>query len=325
MKHSLAKILSEHIPVYVVREVTVAVEKFKLVFHGMVAEGADISEVKDNLRLLMKTDAATVERMFNTSPVTIKNSLDYVTALKFQAVFEKTGARCAVESLVDIGRPHFIPELKPTPNPRPVTRRLDLSLPKEFEAVKDRNEEILWVGKPNFIAFIIRGIPLLVLGLIWGSIDYFGFIRNSNIPLGFGIPFFALHLLPLWAGILNMMRLLLVHRNTCYAFSNKRMMMRSGFWGTDFKAIDYDKISDIEVNVNPVENMLGVGTIQTFSGRVSDKDGRIYDQFIGIKEPYEVFKRIKEVSLDVKTDISYPNALRPHYNPGYSTSYRERE
>jgi len=300
-------------------------KKFRLVFHGTVTEGADISAVKSNLRSLMKTDKATVERMFTTGPVTIKNSLDYETALKYQAAFEKTGARCAVEPLVDMAQPHFVPTVKPPPAPCPVSRRLDLSLPPEFGAVKDRDEEIFWVGKPNFTAFIIRGIPFLVLGLIWGSIDYFGFIRNSKIPLGFGIPFFALHLFPLWGSLLNMIRLFLVHGNTCYAFSNKRMMMRSGFWGTDFKAIDYDKISDIEVNVNPVENMLGVGTIQAFSGRVSDKGGRIYDQFIGIEKPYEVFKRIKEVSLDVKTDISYPNAVRPHYNPGYASSYRERE
>lgn len=34
-------------------------------------------------------------------------------------------------------------------------------------------------------------------------------------------------------------------------------MMRSGFWGTDFKAIDYDKIADLTVTVNPIENIFG--------------------------------------------------------------------
>ncbi len=100
--------------------------------------------------------------------------------------------------------------------------------------------------------------------------------------------------------------------------------MRSGFWGTDFKAIDYDKISDIEVNVNPVENLFGVGTIQAFSGRTTNKGGSIYDKFIAIPEPYEVFKRIKEVSVDIKTDWNYPNALRPEKNQGYKTRYEPR-
>ena len=201
----------------------------------------------------------------------------------------------------------------------------DYDLPPEFDAVKDADEEILWVGKPSFKAFMMSGIPLLCLGFVWGAVDYFGFIRNwdsnENGMSGFMIPFFVLHLFPFWGSILNMVRLYLIHGNTCYAFSNKRLMMRSGFWGTDFKVIDYDKISDLEVNVNPIENYLGVGTIQAFSGRVHNKGGRIYDKFIGIENPYEIFKRIKEVSVDIKTDWNYPNALRPESNPGYQTKY----
>lgn len=201
----------------------------------------------------------------------------------------------------------------------------DFKLPPQFEAVRDRDENILWVGKPNFTAFIIRGIPFLIVGLIWGAFDYFGFIRNMPRQMaGFAIPFFALHLFPFWGSILNMIRLFLVHGNTCYAFSNKRLMMRSGFWGTDFRVIDYDKISDIEVNVNPIENYLGVGTIQAFSGRTGSKGGRIYDKFIGISEPYGVFKRIKEVSVDIKTDWNFPNAMRPEVNPGYRTTYERK-
>ncbi|MBW2436074.1 MAG: PH domain-containing protein [Deltaproteobacteria bacterium] len=200
----------------------------------------------------------------------------------------------------------------------------DSIIPKQFEAVKDSDEEIFWVGKPNFAAFLTRGIPFLCIGLIWGAIDYFAFIRNMPAEMaGFAIPFFALHLMPFWASILNFVRLFLVHGNTFYAFSNRRLMMRSGFWGTDFKAIDYDRISDIEVNVNPIENMLKVGTIQAFSGRVSDKGGRIYDKFIGIQDPYEVFKRIKEVTVNIKTDWNYPNAMRPETNPGYKTKYEK--
>ena len=201
----------------------------------------------------------------------------------------------------------------------------DFNLPRAFEVVKDSDEEIMWVGKPNFWAFITRGIPFLCIGLIWGAIDYFGFIRNMGSEMaGFTIPFFALHLFPFWASILNMVRLFLVHGNTYYAFSNKRLMMRSGFWGTDFKVIDYDKISDLEVNVNPIENFFGVGTIQAFSGRVSNKGGRIYDKFIGIQNPYAVFKKIKEVTVDIKTDWNYPNAMRPEVNPGYQTRYERK-
>lgn len=121
-----------------------------------------------------------------------------------------------------------------------------------------------------------------------------------------------------------MLRLILVHKNTFYAITNKRVMMRSGFWGIDFNAIDYDKISDIQVTVNPLENMLGVGTIRISAGKVSSKGSPLTDDFIAVSNPYEVFKKIKTVMVDVKTDWSYPNKLRPDENPGYNTKYEPK-
>ncbi len=87
--------------------------------------------------------------------------------------------------------------------------------------------------------------------------------------------FFALHLFPFWGSILNMAKLFLVY-------------------------------------VNPVENLLNVGTIRAFSGSLTSKGGRIYDKFIAIPYPYDVFKRIKELTVDIKTDWNY--ALRPEKN-----------
>lgn len=298
-------------------------ENFKLVFSGEIADGADIVSVKNNVKALLKTDEANIEQIFNGGATTIKNNMDHETALKYKAIFEKTGARCSIEPLTETAQqPQEAPDVTATA-PGRGGKRLDLNLPPEFKAVKDQDEEIYWIGKPNFTAFMVTGIPFLILGLIWGSIDYFGFIRHmNNIPLGFAIPFFTLHLIPFWGSILNMVRLFLVHDNTYYAFTNKRLMMRSGFWGTDFKALDYDRIAEIDVNVNPIENMLGVGSIMAFSGATSSKGTRIYDYFIGVEKPYEIFKRIKEVSVDIKTDWNYPNAMRPNVNPGYQTEYK---
>ena len=195
-------------------------------------------------------------------------------------------------------------------------------VPAQFEAVRESDERILWVGQPERVPFLIRGLPFLVIGLIWGAIDYFGFIRHMKAEnLGFMIPFFALHLFPLWASILNMLRLGLVHGNTYYATTNKRLMMRTGFWGTDFKAIDYDQIVDMEVNVNPMENMYRAGTIRVSTGQTSRRGRRNSQAFVAIRRPYEVFKSIKKISVDIKTDWNYPNKIRPAKNPGYETEY----
>lgn len=199
------------------------------------------------------------------------------------------------------------------------------NLPPQFGAVLDQNEKILWVGNPTLVPFLLSGVPLLILGLVWGSFDYFGLIRHMDKmrgeAAGFMIPFFALHLFPLWLGVGNMIRLFLVFWNTCYAFTNKRVMIRSGFFGIGFKSIDFDRIQEMDVTVNPIENILGVGSIKMFSGATGNNGVRSFDFFMGIENPYQVYKQLKTVSVDVKTDWNYPNALRPGENKGYKTEY----
>ncbi|MDD4203475.1 MAG: PH domain-containing protein [Candidatus Omnitrophica bacterium] len=198
-------------------------------------------------------------------------------------------------------------------------------LPHQFRSVKDNDEEFIWIGEPKWLAFMISGVPLLIFGLIWGVFD-FAFITmackaKNGPPLGVLVLFFSLHSLPFWLGITNMARLLLAHKNTFYAITNKRLMIRSGFWGIDFSSIDYDKISDVQVTVNPVENIMKVGTIRFSAGRISPDGTSLTDNFIGVENPYEVFKRVKTTMVDVKTDWNYPNKFRPDENPGYNTKY----
>jgi hypothetical protein len=67
-----------------------------------------------------------------------------------------------------------------------------------------------------------------------------------------------------------------------------------------------------------------VGTIRFYSGRTESEDGvitKLYDRWEAIFHPFEVFKQLKKVTVDIKTDLNFPNALRPETNPGYRTKY----
>lgn len=203
-------------------------------------------------------------------------------------------------------------------------------IPQEFDAVKDNDETIYWVGQPLLIPFLATGIPFLIFGILWGAFDYFFFLQASMFggfgPMGSFVTIFILfHMFPFYGSILNMLRLILVHKNTRYAYTSKRLMFRTGFFGIDFKAVDYDKIQNIEVNVNPLERIFNVGSVKIFTGEFSSSSDHgtraIYNVFRAIENPYEVFKAIKQVSLDIKTDMNYPNDLRPEDNQGYKTKY----
>lgn len=196
-----------------------------------------------------------------------------------------------------------------------------------FDKILDRNETLLWSGRPHAAPFYLSGVPFLILGLLWGAFD-FGFIRQIHGSSGAQsfnamlIPFFLLHLAPLWLSVGNVFRLLIVYPNTCYALTNRRVLIRGGFWGASFQSIDYDRIQEADVTVGPVERMLNLGSIKIFSGRTNSKGANLYDRFIGIDHPYDIYKQLKEVSVDIKTDWNYPNALRPPENPGYTSQYR---
>jgi len=67
--------------------------------------------------------------------------------------------------------------------------------------------------------------------------------------------------------------------------------------------------------------MMGVGSIRFSTGELTSKGTALFKTFVSVPYPYEVFKQIKTVSEDVKTDWNYPNKLRPEDNPGYETKY----
>jgi hypothetical protein len=201
----------------------------------------------------------------------------------------------------------------------------DHNLLPHFDSIKDNDETIYWTGRPSFIPYILSGIGAgiftMAFGIIWISISF-----ESQTKEGMTNNYFWMFgLIPILQGFYVVLKRLFTYSNTSYAFSNKRVMMRTGFIGTDFRIIDYDKISDIEVNVNFIERIFNVGTIKFFSGRIQTDEGnttKLYDCWNSVSNPYEVFKAVKQTSVDIKTDYNYPNALRPEANPGYKTKYK---
>ncbi len=206
---------------------------------------------------------------------------------------------------------------------------------KELDRILNDDEKILWEGAPTFWPFIamsallsLFGLPFMLAGLIPGII---GVVSGSwaAIFIGLVIPHF-------WVGAALVFGVplyrILVHKHTYYAVTNKRVIIQSGLIGRDFKFIDYDQLSNAEVNVGIADTLLGRGKsgsilLSSAGTFVSGKHGPIARPYSlsNIQNPYEVFKLFKRVSHDIKTDLSYPNALRPGTNPGYRTEYETKE
>ena len=177
----------------------------------------------------------------------------------------------------------------------------------------DKNEKILWRGKPKFWPFFLPSLTMLPFGLFWLAVSsVFVYLLVSTFgAVGFLLPHF-------WIGIYLILGIplytALVYRYVDYALTDKRIMIRRGLIGRDFKIIDYDKVQDVYVRVGITDRFFNTGDIVVTSASsievISD-----------VEKPYEIFKMLKETLYDIKTDIEFPNKYRPNVNPGYRTTY----
>lgn len=184
-------------------------------------------------------------------------------------------------------------------------------------------EEIIWEGKPKKNVYIFNQIAtMLPFALIWLLFDSVFIIAmfTTDMPkevLWFVIPFFAIHLMPVWVWLSNALTANKKWKNTIYALTNKRIIISSGFIGVDYQTIFYKDIKNVNLNVGVIDKFFKVGDLHFNTGK-----GRA--AFLDIADCYELYPKIQKVVLDIQTDIEYPNNLRPNENDGYNTKYTRK-
>jgi len=165
--------------------------------------------------------------------------------------------------------------------------------PNAFDPVISSNETVQWTGRPHFVPYLMSGLPLLVVGCLWGAIDL-NFIRNMHrIDTGFMLPFFALHLFPFWGSLLYMGWLLTSFRNVVYAITNQRVILRGGAFAPSFKSYDFKEIDQLTVSSGPFESMVGAGSVQFATGKTTSKGTAIFDRIRAVDGAYDVFKQLR--------------------------------
>lgn len=218
-----------------------------------------------------------------------------------------------------------------------------------LEKLIDHNERILWQGKPNKLLYVIGSPGIYLFAIVWGVFDYFfinAFMSGMSMSAptefapsgGFGFfggglqtffsLFFIVHLAPVWFAILSPIYRFFSWYNIEYALTDKRIYLVSGIFGRDIVNIELRDIQNLSVDVNPIENIFHLGTIQLTPdmGEQYTANRRKISfghRFKHIENPYEVYHQVKRVSLDVFTDQMYPNKYRPDENPGYQTKYHD--
>lgn len=193
----------------------------------------------------------------------------------------------------------------------------------EIDDVLTDGEKILWRGKPNKTSYIWAAVlKMMPFALLWLAIDggiIAMMLTSDETPtemLWFIIPFFAIHLAPVWIWIGSIVKAVAEIKNIEYAITDRRVIVRSGMVGIDFKFINHTEIDSVNVKVSFVDKLCKVGDVYINS---TSNSAVLFD----LTDPYYVAKNLQKLSFDVKTDVQYPNSMRPDNNNGYHTTYTD--
>lgn len=171
---------------------------------------------------------------------------------------------------------------------------------KLFEPILDNDEKIVETFKPNFVRFVILNSIFIAIFLIpFFAVSLFFFLGEPDSLFGGFIVLGFSTLMLFITPISNSIR----YSKTAYCYTNKRIIIRTGFIGADFQAIDFDMVGGMNVKVDFLDKMVkpNTGTI-TFASPASpmiqngQSGGSAGYAFRNIENPYDVYKRIKEFS-----------------------------
>ncbi|MEK7608024.1 MAG: PH domain-containing protein [Patescibacteria group bacterium] len=212
----------------------------------------------------------------------------------------------------------------------------------ETEKILNNGETVLWEGRPQFLPYILSMFPTIIFGLIWTGLSGLFLVLSLRQS---GVPWFVIALVSFFVLIglslllLSPLYTLLVYKHIWYVITDKRVIFQRGLIGRDFDFADYDKVESATVNVGVVDKLFGKnsGSVAIYAnrlmaGRTTDGNGDSHSYtrnvpfvMLSITDPYNTFTLFKKVSHDIKTDVYYPNALRPDENKGYKTEYKPEE
>ena len=169
---------------------------------------------------------------------------------------------------------------------------------KMFSKILDDDEKIIKTFKPNRTKFNLSVLTVSSLCLIWFVLIWVfailfpeegQVVEKIRVLIPIGLFVFTEIVIIIFANC---------YFNTLhYAYTNKRLIIRSGIFGIDYRSLDMGMIGAIDVYVSLIDKIVGkdTGAIcfgSTASPMIPTKGGSYY-RFSHIVNPYETCKEIK--------------------------------
>lgn len=164
-----------------------------------------------------------------------------------------------------------------------------------FNPVLDQNEDILKIYRPNKLrAYFNLIIFALLIAIIFIPLTIVSsFQEPETVPtIGLCVGLFAFIL------VIYLIMMILWCKKTVYAVTTKRIIIRTGYIGVDYKALDFNTIGAVTVNVNWLDKLLRKNTGYISFGSMASpmiNTANYKFSFLYIEKPYEVYKEVKAI------------------------------
>lgn len=167
---------------------------------------------------------------------------------------------------------------------------------KLFEPILDKNEQIIKMYAPDKKrAWFGVWIWIILTSIVFVPAVILMFCSKDSEAIGVAViciiyAVLAISLPPICVALWC--------KKTVYAVTNKRIIIRTGFIGVDFKSLDFKMLGAIQVNVNLWDKLLrrNTGTI-SFGSMSSPLTTQTVAAFVFryVSSPYETNKEIKAI------------------------------
>ncbi len=180
-----------------------------------------------------------------------------------------------------------------------------------------KNEMILWKSKPKRISYALQKCAsFFPVALLWGAIDIgiivLLFSQGAITPLTFFfiIPFFALHLMPVWIFLWQLFKGLAELKYNKYYITNERIINQSGKSGRIIDEIKLEELNSINIKRSFWDKLFRVGDIYITGNKAATV-------FFDIHDCEMVYSKLddiaKQATKEAKNKTFYENNVVCEY------------
>lgn len=175
----------------------------------------------------------------------------------------------------------------------------------QFRFELDPNERILWAGQPRQgLMFRPQDIFMIPFSLLWGGFAIFWFVsvlllEGAGFFALFGVPFvlvglyliFGRFIYDSWA-----------RKNTFYAVTNQRILIRSGGRVTSLTSTNLTSIPEITLQEHPAGRASIFFSamppyLGPFTSRIRSRIGPFFDQIENGQQVFQILRRAQQDAI----------------------------